>query len=176
MPEVILSVFILSIGLVTIVSVMTGSLRHSLGTRDAIIAAELAQEGIELARNVRDNDFADGGNGFPGTSFQTNQPYCRIDWNDTRLRCRDSAWSPGSVRYDLQYSGGLYAHAVGGGVAKFARYIYVNYDDTVGQENAIVRTFVTWTGFTPPDDGSPTGCTIASACVFTETFLTAWKN
>lgn len=193
MPEVLLSVFVLTTGLTTIVAVMSGSLRFALNNRDTIIATELAQEGIELVRNVRDNDFASGGNGFPSAAFDTAKPHCRADWNDpvTSLRCRASrgGTGPASVRYDLTVGGtGLYAHSgSGAGQGKFSRYIYLDYDNTAGNENALVRSFVYWGSFAisaineATGDSSPcvkqfdaTGH-ITGGCVFTETFLTAWK-
>lgn len=183
MPEVILSVFILSVGLVTIVAVMVGSLRFALNNRDTIIATELAQEGTELVRNIRDNDFASGGTGF--ASFSGNR-HCYLDWN-SGLTCNGSKGT--LSRYTLGYSGGMYGHGVGGG-GKFSRYVYINYNGGAN-ERATVRSFVFWGGNVPGASGSmidpantlssfegsgnTAGCNLAHLCVFTETFLTPWR-
>ena len=169
MPEVLLSLFVLTVGLITIVSVMAGSLRYSYMTRDTIIAAELAQEGVELVRNVRDNDFISG-TGFSG--FDVAKPHCRADWVDASFVCWPNQKPPS--RYYMQYSGGLYSH-VTGVKERYSRYIYINYNDTVGSERATVRSFVYWGTYMPPDTGDPAGCNTASKCVYAETFLTAWK-
>lgn len=183
MPEVILSVFILSIGLVTIVAVMVGSLRFAMNNRDTIIATELAQEGTELVRNVRDNDVASGGTGF--TSFSGNR-HCFISWN-SGLTCNGSKGT--LSRYTLAYAGGMYQHGPGAS-GKFSRYVYINYTGGAN-ERATVRSFVFWGGNVPgstsstidPADtltsfensGNVSGCNLAHLCVFTETFLTPWR-
>lgn len=182
MPEVLLSVFILSIGLVTIVAVMAGSLRAALGSQNAIIATELAQEGTELVRNVRDNDFASGGTGFAAFSGHR---HCRIDWSSA-LACNGSKGA--LSQYALGYSGGMYTSAPGT-TEKFYRYVYINYTSG-GNERATVRSFVFWGGdvsgalpaINPADtlssfegSGNTAGCNLTHLCVFTETFLTPWK-
>lgn len=179
-PEVLLSVFVVSIGLVTIMTVMSGSLRFSFNNRDIIIATDLAQEGVELVRNVRDNDFASGGTGF--SAFDAAKKHCYINWSDANFSCFPNQ-NPAS-RYYLQYAGGLYAHN-GGAAERYSRYLYIDYDST-GGDHALVRSFVFWGSFqvsslgnngnsaackAPLDgNGNPTG-----GCVFSEAFFTAWK-
>lgn len=193
LPEVLLAVFVLSIGVTTIVAVMTGSLRVSLNNNDVVIATGLAQEGIELVRNVRDNDFLVAGhNGF--AAFYSNRHHCRIDWNDVidtndpnaKIRCNQNPGQVQTIRYDLTNTGTLYTHAGNGaGPGKYARYIYIDYDNTSGDEHALVRSFVFWGNFNFSDitDGTSSGCvkqvnaagSVTGGCVFTETYLTSWK-
>lgn len=173
-PEVLLSIFLVSIGLVTIMAVMSQSLRYSYKNQDVIIATDLAQEGIELIRNVRDNNFATGGTGF--AAFSSNR-HCRIDWNDSSasLDCQGSQGT--ASRYYLQYAGSpaTYAH-FGTGEGRYSRYIYIDYTNNAQGERALVRSFVFWgNGTLPPTNGNASGCTNATSCVFSETFLTAWK-
>lgn len=170
-PEVLLSIFVVSIGLVTIIAVMSGSIRYSFVNQDIVIATDLAQEGIELVRNVRDNDFASGGTGF--TSFSNNK-HCRIDWNDASGSLDCQAAQGAASRYYLQYASGMYAH-LGTGQERYTRYIYVDYS-SVGGERASVRSFVVWGGGAlPPSNGNPATCTLANSCVYSEAFFTAWK-
>lgn len=181
MPEVILSVFILSVGLVSVVAVMSGSLRHSLTSRDEIIASGLAQEGIELVRNNRDNDFTVAGhNGF--THFGANR-HCRVDWDDLVTADLTCYGSKNLDDYRLVYSGGLYSHTAGGS-NKYYRYIYVRFRESAGADRATVRSFVFWGNSAATTDatlasfnnnGTTSSCDLEHACVFTETFLTAWK-
>src|SRR3989338_5479549 len=58
--EVIISVFVIAVGLVSIIGLIAGSLRESINSRNQTIAANLVQEGVELVRNVRDNNWASG--------------------------------------------------------------------------------------------------------------------
>ncbi len=171
-PEVLLSIFVVAIGMVTIMTVMSSALRYSYSNQDIIIGTDLAQEGIELVRNVRDNNFASGGTGF---ALFSNQRHCRIDWDDasTALDCQAAQ---GLVsRYNLNYTNGLYSHAAGLAAGRYNRYIFIDYSSG-GGEQALVRSFVFWgNGSLPPNNGNPSSCTTANSCVFSETFFTAWK-
>lgn len=170
LPEVLISSFVMTIGLVVIVNTIARSLNYSIENRDAIIATELAQEGIELVRNVRDNDFADGSNGFSSPAFSSGE-HCRIDYS-SNLDCQLSLGT--SSRYALGYTNGFYKHD--GGTGRFSRYIYINSSGLGDDARATVRSFVYWKGFTPPLSGNPVNCTGTNKCVYTETFLTSWKN
>ncbi len=175
-PEVLLSVFVVSIGLVTIIAVMAGSIRYSFAIRDTVIATDLAQEGVELIRNVRDNDFAMGGTGFVSFSVPPARKHCRIDWNDPDSSLDCQANRGADSRYYLQYVGGFYGH-VNVSQERFSRYVFIDYS-SAGGERALVRSFVFWGGFSMgsiPATGAPDSCAASSECVYTETFLTAWK-
>lgn len=171
LAETLLSAFVLTAGIVVIVTMISKSLGDSIESRDAIIGAELAQEGIELVRNVRDNDFAAGNNGF---SLFDGDRHCRIDYDDPvdSFDC-DGSFGGGN-RYALEFTNGAYAHT--DTAARFSRYVYTDYDDSVsGEENALVRSFVYWGNYTPPPSGDPGGCSAQNKCVFTEIVLTNWK-
>ena len=172
-PEVMLSMFVLSIGLVTIVAVMAGSLHYSYDTRDQIVAVGLAQEGVELIRNARDSGFASGaGNGFD--YFSDTNKYCRAQYNSSQTSNIDCFSSPDPAnRYYLQYSGGLYGH-FNATKQRYSRFIYIDYDSTNG--TAVVRSFVYWgTADIRPADGDPATCNASPTCVYTEIFLTSWR-
>ena len=183
--EVLLAAFVLTAGLLSLTALMASSLRNSFETRDAIIATELAQEGVELVRNVRDNDFAVGG-GF--TAFDNTKRHCRIDYDDIMVPtppefCHNTV--PTAVtevgRYNLQYSGGFYRH-ISTTQERFSRYIYIDYDSVNAQTT--VRSFVYWGDPADPlmfkigsvgGTGITTQCTVAKKCVFTEVTLTSWE-
>lgn len=173
LPEVLLSVFILSVGMVTIVAVMAGSLRSSYETRDQVIATGLAVEGVELIRNVRDNDFVTTGDSFSLLTASTGRR-CRMDWDDpvNALDCINSGSSSTFPRYYLQYVNGHYVHN-GGSRERYARFIDVDYP--VSGRHATVRSYVYWewpVGDAPPN--SPTACDASSRCVYAEVYLTDW--
>jgi len=54
--EVIISLFVITVGLVTVLGLIASSIRESAAGRNRIIGAQLAQEGFELVRNIRDNN------------------------------------------------------------------------------------------------------------------------
>lgn len=56
--EVVISMFVLSIGFLASINLATSSIRNSFFQRDEIIASELAQEGLELVYNIRDTNIA----------------------------------------------------------------------------------------------------------------------
>lgn len=177
--EVMLSVFVLSVGLLAVVKLMSESLNYSYDNNDSIIASELAQEGIELVRNVRDNDIVAGNTGF--TAFRNDDRHCRIDWNSSNLGCDNNIGY--SNRYVLQYRDGRYTNTASGASGKFSRYVHIDYQGSASANNeyAIVRSFVYWDGFTLPTSGSSgidtANCVITKTkkCVYVEAFLTSWK-
>ncbi len=185
--EVLLAAFVLTSGLLATSALMSTSLHNSFETRDAIIATQLSQEGVELVRNVRDNDFAKGRDGFTG--FNAGHKHCRIEYNDplpppppppTDMDCRGSLGS--TSRYTLHYNvSGFYEHT-GSSTERFSRYIYRDYSNS--DKTATIRSFVYWGNVTDPDmfalsDVGTTGitvdCVIAKKCVYTEVTLTSWK-
>jgi len=57
--EIVIVVFIMAIGLVGVISLTTQNLQAQTVNENKLIASGLAQEGIELARNWRDNNWLD---------------------------------------------------------------------------------------------------------------------
>jgi Tfp pilus assembly protein PilV len=56
MGEVIITLFVVTVGIIGVVMLISNSIIHSADSRNQIIATELAQEGLELMRNIRDNN------------------------------------------------------------------------------------------------------------------------
>lgn len=167
--ETLLAAFVLSVGLLSIVKLFQVSLSQSIFLRDATIASQLAQEGVELVRNVRDNDFVGGGTGF--ASFNTSNKHCYIAVDSPTLNCFSS--QGGTSRYNLVYQSGQYVSTTS--TNRFRRYIYVDYSSSAAE--ATVKSFVVWDGTAlPPSSGSTTGCSVQNKCVYTEVLLTNWKS
>lgn len=184
--EVLIASFVLTTGLIATTALITSSLKYSLENRDMIIAIELAQEGVELVRNVRDNGFVSGNDVFSNFPDLDNR-HCSIDFNDSPDVLSDHCWSTvgDSSRYYLQYQNNFYGHN-NGEKEHYSRYIYVEADKTLGQENALVRSFVYWGSEDDNTsdfllsrdvghDGRTTECFSARKCVYTEIELTNWK-
>lgn len=60
MLEIVVILIIISVGLVGVMNLMFFSLRAQNSNRDTLIAYNLAQEGLELVRNVRDTNWREG--------------------------------------------------------------------------------------------------------------------
>jgi prepilin-type N-terminal cleavage/methylation domain-containing protein len=57
--EIIIAVFVIGVGLAAAALFIASSFRISLSVKNLLIASHLAQEGIELARNIRDGNWLD---------------------------------------------------------------------------------------------------------------------
>lgn len=170
--EVVLSSFILSFGLTTVISLIGSSFRTTVETERLIMASELAQEGIELTRNIRDNALVDKAalgapddvfTGFPNGANRN----CTIDYSMSALDC------PASPGMQLGLSGGFYRHGTGAGL--FYRLIKINH--TAASDEAIITSFVAWQdpGANLNGGGAKTWCTIENKCVYSEILLTEWQ-
>lgn len=186
--EVLVAAFVLTVGLTTTTALIVASIGNAYEARDTVIAAELAQEGVELVRNVRDQNFALEADGTPADSgfagFSPTDKHCRMNADDTTLACTASLGTPTNNSYYLSAptspaNGGRFAHT--NSPSRFARYLYVDYNATA--KNARVVSYVFWdwnaTGAMPSyisANGNTTSCTLMSKCVFSEAFFTQWRK
>lgn len=157
--ETLISVFLITVGLLATVALISKSMMESMDSRNQLIAGELAQEGIELVRNIRDNNWVTAGNtSFTGISTGTNG---RID--------KDSNLETTGVKI-LYNTGVFYVHsAVGTTQTKFRRRLMV-VDSGVADKQ--ITSIVTWGNTVPPT--TIVGCNTASKCNFVQVVLTAW--
>lgn len=140
--EVLFSLIILSVGIVSTVSIMTMNIKTSITARNQIIAAQLVQEGIELSRNLSDNKY------FTAGSEYSNY---RIERSGLGVN-----FSPGGGR--LYINGGFYSH-IAGNSTKFSRKIDIS---DSGANQRFIRSTVSW-----DDSGNfPTlsACTVSNKC------------
>ena len=191
--EVLLASFVMAIGLGAVLQLFGSSLNTSIDNRDAIIASGLAQEGVELVYNIRDNNYANGSQAFPTSGAQfpgfSSRDFCRLGYNERAFilsggtrNCFRSSNSP-QTRFSLPKLGGFYAFSSGN--TKFARVIAVDLDSATTPKWATVTSIVWWGGSMTkptgvfPDDVSAhvnlTSCTFANHCVFSRVTLTDWK-
>lgn len=173
--EVMITIAVLSVGILGVMVLMVSSMKSSMNSRDGIIASELAQEGIELIRNIRDNSLINSeeifSSGFPAGSSSN----CRIDMNSTSISCDN-----GTNHKKLYFDGKFYAHNSGGTETKFQRKIMVdNYLDSDGNPtnfNSAARvdlySIVIWGTDWPSGCDS---CNMAGKCVCVKDVLTEWR-
>jgi hypothetical protein len=188
--EVLLSAFVLAVGLTATTALIAKSLSYSYQNRDVVIASTLAQEGVELVRNVRDQNFAtekDGGDGGDGFKyFSKPDKHCHVDVDDgMSLNCSPSQGRPNTRGYYLRTpanpaGGDRFIHTTTPN--RFLRYIYIDYDDSGGNMSAKVISYVVWDWDNPsnmpssihPSGQFTTNCTLANKCVYAEVYLTQW--
>ncbi len=178
--EVVLGLFILSLGLIATVVLTTKSIVELNDSRDSLIAAALAQEGSELARNVRDNRAMqiyesvdlDTGAGFDAM-FDRFSGTCYIDavevHNFIQGTVPTMSCSSGGARLYLD-ANGFYTHrVVAGNATEFRR--VVRFDlGTSGEVG--VTSIATWDE--TPIPTSVANCSASTNCVVDESTLTQW--
>lgn len=171
--ETIISVFIFTVGLLAAIQLISSGLEQSINSKNQIIAGELAQEGVELIRNIRDNNWASGdpngtfdylpNNSSSNSSSSTTQyNNCNIYYNYTyetggQINC--------NAPQQLYLDGGFYDGNASGTKTKFMRKIDLRYPDP---NDLVVTSEVSWSG------SMPATCSVANKCVSVQVTLTTW--
>jgi type II secretory pathway pseudopilin PulG len=171
--EVVLAAAVLTIGLVAVIGLISSSMKSSMTSRDQAVATELMQEGIELVRNVRDNNQAQifteravtGSSTKNVFDYINNGSDCRID--------KDFSYGLGndiecSGNYNLNLSSSFYIHGAGS-ATKFSRRIKI--EDFNSGKGRKITSIVTWDGGNTPNQDVNL-CTTASKCIWASTILT----
>jgi len=158
--ESVLAIFVVSVGMIAVLSLLSKNLKQSMDSRDQMVASLLAQEGIELVRNLRDNNWANeidtfnsgtGGN-FPASNDMT----CSILSTSTAINN-----SPANYN-------------ISGISNKFQRKIQVVYDGA-SKNTAEITSVVIWGGGSfPANPIAQTNCNSGTKCAYTQTTLTRW--
>lgn len=170
--EVLVTLMILSVGITAISALMAGNIRASVNAKNQIIASGLAQEGVELVKNlkdVRDN------NGISPT-FLSDIPDgndYRIDYDSSYAVFKSSNIINTSQKKLNSSSGGYFLHSgtIGtGGVTgtKFLRRIKIS---TTPDGDKKVESVVSWDGLNVPKATDPDPCTVAGKCVSVQAVL-----
>jgi Tfp pilus assembly protein PilV len=159
--EVIISVFLVTVGLVAVISLLSGTLNNTIDSRNQVIAILLSQEGTELVRNIRDNNWES--NDPPAThSFDNinNDADCTIDYITHIIE-----YTPASHILKIN-SDGFYAHS-GLTNTKFQRKIVIADSGT----DKAITSFVIWGGNIFP---AVADCNTASKCAYTQMMLSTY--
>lgn len=168
--EVILSAFVLAVGIVAVIGLLSSSIKHSIDSRDEIIASQLAQEGVELVRNIRDNNYANS------QTYDTGIGNCagtRIDSSiltdgDPTLPC-----PPNSYALYFNSTTLKYGHSISD-ATKFSRKIIIS--DSANPAGKQVESRVWWGSTEPDTDTNTNACDVANKCVAAISTLTDWNN
>jgi Tfp pilus assembly protein PilV len=165
--EVMFSVFLVSVGITTAISLITLGIKNSTENRRQLVAAMLSQEGIELVRNIRDTNAKTNSDSFNGIA----EGFYIINYNDNPLSLNSS----GNAKLKYFSSTGFYNHNSGVN-SQFSRKIAIT---GTGEQRSVYST-VTWedSPFLLASDIIPTEliCNLASKCTFTKIMLNRWRE
>jgi Tfp pilus assembly protein PilV len=170
MLEVIMSIAIVTIGLVGAMGLLSKSTRESMDSRDQVIAGLLAQEGVEIVRNIRDNNWADRD---PSTTSFNNigtNSNCGVVYSPPNPPNEVPSIScPGSDLLKLN-NDNYYSNA-GATDTKFRR----NLNISSSADSITVISMVIW-GTTYPTGGTAdtVNCVASNKCAYTTITLSKW--
>lgn len=125
--ESIVAIGIFTVGISVAINLINSVLINAgTRTRDKIIAGYLAQEGIEVMRNIRDNNWASGADWLNGITTCT-VPGCSqsngcIAWNSTDINFTSNC--PSNLAYSTL--GPVSAYEQTFGASQFSRVVGVN--------------------------------------------------
>lgn len=184
--EVLLAISVLIVGILPVFTSLSKGYEVTALGRQLIVASGLAQEGVELIQNVRNNYVLGGSSSSfrewlpadaasTGTSTWTG---CRVDIDDSILDTdtyteRIDCSVGGSEGFDLTRNGdGLYTHSDTSG--SFQRRVLMEYD--ADAETLVVVSVVSWGDVTPVSlTEARSDCMSEDRCVYAETKLSPWR-
>jgi prepilin-type N-terminal cleavage/methylation domain-containing protein len=147
--EIIISIFILTVGIVTVVGLITTNVRAMRVVKNSVLAAQLSQEGIEVIRAIRNTNWIQNLRYDTGLA---NGTYC-VNYNSTStITCANF-----NIFFDAARG---YTHDPLGQATPFRRQIDIfRTTDAGGVEYLRVRSTVNWD----------------SRSIVTETHLYDWR-
>jgi len=162
--EGVIAAFIVTVGLVAVINLIVSGISHTTDSRDHIIASQLAQEGVELVRNIRDNNWANNNDSFAGFPSSSDQN-CIIDKDNNGIICNNG------VDQRLYYNNGFYVHDNTGTNTKKDTKFQRKIELTYGNNSLTVTSIVIWGSNFP---AALTNCTVSHKCVYAQSVLTKW--
>jgi len=175
--EVMISIFLIVVGMLAAMALLTSGLRESIDSRSQITAGLLAQEGVEVVRNIRDNNWVASPSrlSFANLYFPPNNATgknCIIDYSSSSITTCSRPLSEET----LYLSGINYRITPPGNSTKFKRKIDIDYapDGNGAANTATVTSMVIWGNAFP---ALPvTNCNTANKCAYTQVVLTKWRG
>jgi type II secretory pathway pseudopilin PulG len=113
--EAIVAIFVITTGLVGVLSLVSQTIASSTFSKDKLIAAYLAQEGIEIIRNIRDTNWL---NGVAWNTGLTATPNTNVNYNSSNVS---------DMPDGLSFDGSYYVHSASPNTP-FSRHIEITYD------------------------------------------------
>jgi len=138
--EIMLSVFVITVGVVGIYGLAPRLIKTAYGNKDSFIAAQLAQEAVEIVRNFREENWLSGNDWASGLENCLPPLGCEIDYSQSVF----SIFSDSKLLID---SNGFFNYQFGT-ATKFTRKIII--DSVDWQKEMEITVQVTWPGeFSP---------------------------
>ena len=171
--ETLLASFVLIVGIISIIELASSNIVHSANSRNTIVASQLAQEGIELVRNARDNN--------------AGRRYLDKKQNISPLTDIFKGFSSctGNVDYSTYYSNGLVCGSKLNLKVDANGFYKISNDSSSNFKRRIilsglgtpvtsykVYSLVTWGNTAVPNNIN--NCSVSNKCVYSETELTSW--
>ena len=163
--EVMIALFMFMVAIVTTVGFMNGEVWNSRDRRNEVSAGQLSQEGIELVRNIRDNNWLQSKAAFTNIGDAVTTGDYVIDSATPTLQ----AFTPGSGGNSVLYvsnATGLYT-----GSSANAKQTVFNRKITVGatvSHQKLITSMVVWDGVVYP---SKANCDVSAHCFYSEVTL-----
>jgi len=141
MIEMVAAIFVVNLGIMAVFSLITQSITHINSTASSLTATYLAQEGVEIARNIRDGNFLKINQGGEASwndnlSADEDKDYYNFDYRSESIPDNINC----SGKTHLQISNGYYICSSSS--AKFQRKIRIS---PVGEDKIEVLVEVSWT-------------------------------
>ena len=148
--ETLVSLAIFSASIVALISVTASGVANTNFAKNKLTASYLAQEGVEMVRNIRDSNSLLGGNGIPWVPFTTSvfssctpPNGCKIEPSANPLVATICQVTNG-YGCQLNYnSSGFYTYTTGSTASPFSRLITVQ-DALDGNNEVKVISTVSW--------------------------------
>jgi hypothetical protein len=135
--EAIVAIFVITTGLVGVLSLVSQTISASTFSKDKLIAAYLAQEGIEIVRNIRDTNWLQSlswNNGLGAGEYEA-------AYQDSSLTsCPSICDYDHNLRF-LKIDGGFYGYPLSGTETKFKRKITIGAGPIADSMNVKVEVF-----------------------------------
>ncbi|MCD4694110.1 prepilin-type N-terminal cleavage/methylation domain-containing protein [bacterium] len=137
--EIAVSIFIVSLGVLGILGLINYSMQAEIVSRNELVASQLAQEGLELVRNIRDNNWL---NSVDWTDGIIDYNTYTIDYNKNIVTVSNIEEDDAKLFLD---SDGFYFHG-GATSTNFSRLITIKDEDTANTppEYFTVESNVLW--------------------------------
>jgi len=164
--EVMMALFVLVVGIGGTISLTGISIINSRRSLDSIVASQLSQEGIELTRNIRDNNLANKEESFSGSFPDLDAATCVIDVSTLSLDCS-------GVISEKLYLNSEYVFVSDSGMpteTKFYRRIFIKKIGAASEDRDIT-SMVYW-GTALNNDEIIQKCTLQNRCVYSKVQLT----
>ena len=139
--DVVMAVSVITVGLIGVMSLIVQNVQASRVNKDFLVASMLAQEGIELVRNIRDTNWLKMGTDWDDGFYDgTGNPYTFIIDKDGLLD--DTVNLIDNAVLLLDDANNFYAHS-GDRNTNFKRLITIE-QPTVNPDYLIIKALVQW--------------------------------